>query len=208
MAASADDLSSFVRDALTRGIARDQIDATLKQAGWPAADVARALRGFAQTDFPIPVPRPQPYLSAREAFLYLLLFSMLFLAAFNLGGILFELIEKWLPDAGSEKYAPRTLRWHIAYVVVSFPVYMLLTLRQQRELARDPAKRGSKVRKWLTYLTLLVAAGFLIGDMVTLVYYFLEGELTLRFGLKVAVVALIPGAAFLYYVRDIGQEGE
>ena len=208
MAASADDLSSFVRDALARGISRDQIDVTLKQAGWPAADVARALRGFAQVDFPIPVPRPQPYLSAREAFLYLLLFTMLFLAAFNLGGILFELIEKWLPDAGGEQYAPRSLRWHIAYVVVSFPVYLLLTVRQQRELARDPAQRGSKVRKWLTYLTLLVAAGFLIGDMVTLVYYFLDGELTLRFVLKVGVVALIPGATFLYYVRDIGQEEE
>ena len=208
MAGSTEELSRFVRDALARGIARAEIDAALRQAGWSPSDVARALRGFAEIDFPLPIPRPQPYLSAREAFLYLLLFTTLFMAAFNLGRILFELIERWLPDPAASDFSARDLRWGIAFVVVSFPVYLFLTLRQQRELERDPGKRASRVRKWLTYLTLLVAAAFLIGDMVALVFYFLDGELTLRFALKVCVVALIPGATFLFYLRDLGEDEE
>lgn len=207
MTGSSEDLVTFVREALSRGVPRQRIEAALLEAGWPREKVTRALRTFAEVDFPLPVPRPQPYLSAREAFLYLLLFTALFLSAFHLGAILFELIEKALPDpAAAAGFSARALRWSVSYVVVSFPLYLLLVLRQERELRRDPAKRASKVRKWLTYLTLFVAAGFLVGDLVALIFHFLEGELTVRFLLKVLVVAAIAGTAFGYYLRDLRKE--
>jgi hypothetical protein len=41
------------------------------------------------------------------------------------------------------------------------------------------------------------------GDVTTLVYSLLSGEATLRFLLKVLVVALIAGTAFIYYLRDL-----
>jgi hypothetical protein len=55
------------------------------------------------------------------------------------------------------------------------------------------------VRKWLTYLTLLIAAGVIVGDFISLVFSMLSGELTLRFLLKTAVVAAIAGAGFGYF---------
>lgn len=208
MAGSSEDLVTFVKEALSRGVPRQRIEAALLEAGWPRETVARALRAFAEVDFPLPVPRPQPYLSAREAFLYLVLFTALFLSAFHLGAILFELIEKAFPDPAAPGFSARALRWSVSYVVVSFPLYLFLTVRQERELGRDPAKRASKVRKWLTYLTLFVAAGFLVGDLVALIFHFLEGELTVRFLLKVLVVAAIAGTAFGYYLRDLRKEEE
>ena len=39
--------------------------------------------------------------------------------------------------------------------------------------------------------------------MTTLVYYFLGGEVTLRFFLKVLTVAAIAGAVFLHYLWDL-----
>lgn len=206
MIGSSEDLATFVREALGRGIPRERIADALVAAGWRREKVARALSAFAEVDFPLPVPRPQPYLSAREAFLYLLLFTTLFLSAFNLGTILFELIERAFPDPASPDFSSQALRWAVSYVVVSFPIYLFLTLRQERELRRDPAGRASKVRKWLTYLTLFVAAGFLVGDLVALIFHFLEGELTMRFLLKVGVVAAIAGTAFGYYLRDLRRE--
>lgn len=205
---SSEDLSAFVRESLARDVPRDRIEAVLIEAGWPREKVARALRGFAEVDFPLPVPRPQPYLSAKEAFLYLLLFGTLFLAAFHFGSILFELIEKAFPDPAGSDFSPRSVRWGVSYVVVAFPVFLYLTMRQARELRQDPTKRASKVRRWLTYLTLFVAAGFLIGDLVALIFHFLEGELTVRFFLKVLVVAAIAGTAFGYYLRDLRKEEE
>ncbi len=71
------ELSTFVRDALSKGTSRDHVNDALTQAGWSAADVAAALHGYAEADFPIPVPRPRPSLSARDAFQHVVLFGTL-----------------------------------------------------------------------------------------------------------------------------------
>ncbi len=75
-----------------------------------------------------------------------------------------------------------------------------------RELARNPIKRLSAVRRWLTYLTLFLAATVLIGDMIALVYNLLGGEIAVRFLLKVLVAAVIAGAIFGYYLWDIRRD--
>ena len=64
------------------------------------------------------------------------------------------------------------------------------------------------MRLWLTYLTLFVAATILIGDLTTLVYNVLGGELTVRFVLKVAVVGAIAGTIFGYFLREVRQEDQ
>ena len=68
-----------VRESLARGISREQTAEALRNAGWSSQQVSRALGAFATFDFPVPVPRPRPSLSAREAFIYLLLFTSLYL---------------------------------------------------------------------------------------------------------------------------------
>lgn len=208
MSGSSEELSRFVRETLERGVPRERVRGVLVEAGWPGDKVDRELGSYAEVDFPIPVPRPRPYLSAREAFEYLVLFTTLFLSAYHLGSILFELIELAFPDPAAREWSARSLRWSVSYLVVAFPVFLYLTVRTEREVGRDPAKRGSKVRKWLTYLTLFFAAGFVIGDLVALVFHLLEGELTVRFLLKVLVVGAIAGTAFAWYLRDLRKEEE
>jgi len=198
-------LDTFVREALAAGRTRPDIAAALEQAGWPADQVRRALDAYAEVEFPIPVPRPEADISPRDAFLYLTLFTALGLAAFNLGAVLFELIELAFPDPAVD-HSSRDLTWNIAYLVVAFPVFVVLAVHQERALASDPTKRLSKVRRWLTYLALFVAAGFVIGDAVTLVRFLLEGELSVRFLLKVLVVAAIAGSIFGYYLRDLAKD--
>ena len=58
------------------------------------------------------------------------------------------------------------------------------------------------MRRWLTYVTLFVAACTLIGDLASRVYSLLGGELA-RFLLKVVVVGAIAGAIFWYYLSDL-----
>ena len=45
------------------------------QAGWREDELTNALSAYADIAFPVPVPRPKPYLQAREAFLYLVSLS-------------------------------------------------------------------------------------------------------------------------------------
>lgn len=207
-----EELHGFVKDGLARGIPRAQLRQVLGEAGWQSDHVSSALRGFAEVEFAIPVPKPRPYLSAREAFLYMVLFSALYTTAFSLGSLLFQLIDLALPDPAAPDGAAAMLRdgirWSISFLVVGSPAFLFVARMTDRETRREPSKRDSKVRRWLTYVTLFVAASFLFGDLVGLVYGVLNGDLTVRFVLKVATIGLIAGSVFWYYLRDLAFEDE
>jgi hypothetical protein len=210
MAIATRDLELFVRDALASGQSRPAIEAALQRAGWPAEQVRDALDAYADVVFPVPVPRPRPYLSAREAFLYLVLFATLYVSAYHLGSLLFDLINRALPDPADAAYqfiqVGASMRWSVASLVVAFPVFLFVARHLGKDLARNPVKRLSAVRRWLTYLTLFLAAGIVVGDLIAAVYNLLGGELTLRFVLKVLVVGVIAGTVFAYYLWDLRHE--
>jgi hypothetical protein len=203
--AVSDELIGFVRDALARGLSRPRVEEALKQAGWSPEQVSGALAAFAAVDFPIPVPRPRPSVSAREAFMYLLLFTTLYIVAYSLGSLLFQFINRAFPDPASsmpEAYVRESIRWSIASLIVALPVFLYMSRLTNLAAHADANKRTSPVRRWLTYLTLFVAACVLIGDFMSLVYSLLGGELTARFVSKVLTVAVIAGTVFWYYLSD------
>lgn len=207
MAAGAQELDTFVREALIRGQSRQAIEQALAAAGWTEAQTRDVLSAYADVDFPVPVPRPRASLSAREAFLYLVLFASLYYAAFHVGSLLFDLINFAFPDAAAGRgYFDSSMRWSTASVIIAFPVFALLARHLARETERQPIKRLSPVRRWLTYLTLFLAAVALICDVTTLVYNLLGGELSMRFVLKVLVVGVIAGGVFGYYLWDLRRE--
>jgi hypothetical protein len=205
-----DALAAFVRDALARGESRDRIRAVLRTAGWDDAQVTRALDAWALADFPVPVPRPRPYVSAAEAFQYLVLFSTLHAVAINLGVLGLAFIDAWVPDPAASPWASAgrrgAVRSAIAAIVIAAPVFAFTARILSRGVATDPTKRQSRVRKWLTYLTMFIAAGVVVGDAIALVNEFLAGELTLRFALRVLVVGGLAGSVFAWYLRDVRRD--
>ena len=203
------DLIAFVKDGLQRGLARADIEAVLLRAGWPPEQVHRALAGFADIEFAIPVPRPIPTVSAREAFMYVLMFATLFVSAYNLGDLLFDIIDRRFPDPVSpraEVFTLQSIRWALSALIVAFPIFLWMAWLIARLVRADPTKRASRIRRRLTYITLFIAACVLIGDVITVVYSFLGGELTTRFVLKVITVGAIAGTAFGYYLSDLRVE--
>lgn len=206
------ELQAFVKDALTAGAPREEIRTNLRAAGWDKDEIEQTLDSYLDTDFPVPVPKRRPYLSAREAFLYLVMFLTLYISAFGFGSLLFDLVNRWIPDALNPFYFSdpnpinSSIRNATAALIITAPIYLLLSRFLSRSVRNDPDKRGSKVRKWLTYLTLFVAAGIIIGDLITLLNNLLSGDLTARFVLKVLIVLVIAGAVFGYYLWDLRQD--
>jgi hypothetical protein len=204
--ATGDELVEFVREALGRGLSRGEVAQALGSAGWRPEQVNGALAAFAPVAFPIPVPRPRPSLSAREAFTHLLLFTTLYLVAFHLGSLLFQFINQAFPDPAStvpERHFRESARFSIAALAVASPVFLYMSRLTSRAIDADASKRASPVRRWLTYLTLFVAACVLIGDVTSLVHGVLGGDLTARFVLKVLTVGVIAGTVFWYYLSDL-----
>jgi len=205
---SSNELIGFVKEALTQGIPRAQIEDILAKAGWSAAEVRDALDAFAEVPFPIPVPRPRPYLEAREVFLYLVLFISMYLCAYNFGSLVFQFIERALPEIGQKATAlGEATRWPVSFLIVALPIFLYTTWLVNRDIRRDPSKRLSEVRRKLTFLTLFFSACVLIGVFTNLVYSFLGGELTIRFVLKTLTVGAIAGTVFGYYLRDMRLDG-
>lgn len=208
MSSETQGLEAFVREALLHSN-KEEIVKVLIEAGWSFEQAASAINAFSDVKFPIPVPKPRPSLSAREAFLYLVLFSTLYLSAYHLGSLFFSFIDKAIPDPASSvgrlRYMDR-IRWAISSLLIAFPIFLFVSTYIAKQVLRNPIKRLSPIRRWLTYLTLFIAAGTLIGDLTTLVYNILGGDLTTRFFLKVITVAIIAGTIFGYYLWDLRRE--
>jgi hypothetical protein len=210
MASAVEEAREFVRRALAKGQSRDDIEKALLAAGWPPAQVKRALSSYAESPFGVPVPRPHTQLSARQAFVYLLLFTVLLVVAVQLGSLLFQMIDIAFDDRLDSEYAitgrQTAIRWAIASLIVAFPLFIFLSRSVGREIEQNPAMRLSGVRRWLTYIALFIASTILMGDLISLIFNFLEGDLSTRFVLKSFVVAMIAGGIFGYYFLSLNRE--
>lgn len=203
--AQRDELSIFVRDALSAGKSRSEISDVLDRAGWSASEVRDALAGWADTAFSPPVPRPTATFSARDFFIYALTFAVLLLGAFNLVLVLQAIVDMAFSD---DSYGVLgRIRWGVSVLIVTAPLYLWLTLRERRKLAQDPALYRSVMRKWLTYIALLLAALTLLGDLIATIYALLTGDLTAQFGIKALIVGIVAGGIFLFYLKDM-QKGD
>jgi hypothetical protein len=200
------DLIRFVHDALAAGRSRADIEAALAQAGWSRKDIEASLAAYADTPFVPPVPRPAQIATPRHAFLYAVLFIAMAVTAINMVTLLHAQIDLAFADPAFEQLPERTagrLRSAVAALLVAAPVYVLVSRHVTRSAAADDGILKSPVRKWLTYLALLVSALVFLGDAIYTVDRFLDGELTLRFALKAGAVALVSGAVFLHYLGDV-----
>src|SRR3989344_7823406 len=128
----------------------------------------------------------------KDFFAQLLVTVTLYVSVVSFITLLFAYSEVLLPDALNYYYDGilSQIRWSSSVLLVVFGVYIFLSWLIGREFRQIPEKRELKVRKWLTYFTLFLAAVTIIVDLVTLLYNFYSGEYTGQFILKVLVVLL------------------
>lgn len=199
------ELEQFVYRGLREGLARDKIVTILRQAGWPEGEVEQVLAGYADVDSPVPVPRPRGYVSAADTVLQLGVFVSLYVWIGTWLWLLFTFVGMAYPDTAATAaswqleavYA--ALRRAVATLVIAYPLYLWLSRRVVRLWQANPQQRSSRVRSWLLWLTLFVAAAALLGDLATLIYRFLDGDLTVRFLLKAAIVGVLAAGLLVHY---------
>jgi len=201
---------SFITAAKEKGASDEAIVGMLESEGWPRPEIWRVLTRYYESLSGVKAPPGRKSTTpAKDAFFYLLSFATLATWTFAVGSICFILIENWIPDPLAPHnygyYTVNQISGELAAVIVTFPIYLLVMRVILSEARRAPEKLESGVRKWLTYLALLIAAGVMIGDVVTFLTYFLKGELTARFLAKVTVTLAISGGVFWYYFGSLRE---
>ncbi|MDP3883287.1 MAG: DUF5671 domain-containing protein [Candidatus Staskawiczbacteria bacterium] len=146
----------------------------------------------------------------RDVFLHLLAIVTLYWSAVSFVTLLWQFINYFFPDALNRYYNyfsfSGPIRFAIASLIIVFPVFMLISWYLNKIYAKEAVVRESKIRKWLIYLTLFIASLVIIGDLITVINFFLGGEITTRFVLKALSVLLVAGVVFGYYLDDVKRD--
>jgi Domain of unknown function (DUF5671) len=207
-------ISEFVERARGSGTSEQSIVGILTARGWPEKEVYEALAAQYERLTGIEIPRRgSAGTAAKDAFFYLLVFSTLATWTCGLGWLAFTLIDHWFEDLlFPNGYYPQMESYSIASalatILVAFPVYLLVSRAIVSEERKHPEKLDSPVRKWLTYMALVVAAAVFMGDLIAALTTLLRGEITSRFLAKAFVVLVISGGVFFYYFAGVRKSDE
>ena len=144
-------------------------------------------------------------ITAKDFFLHIAVIALLYVGAIALLNILFRVINVAFPKIDQYGYyGPTSISLPVATLIVVFPLFLFLANVLRKGYAAEPEKKDYPVRKWLIYITLFVAGAVLAGDLVTVIYYFLDGqELATGFILKIISVFVVTGSIFGYYLDDL-----
>ncbi|MFM2357487.1 MAG: hypothetical protein RJA61_224 [Candidatus Parcubacteria bacterium] len=147
------------------------------------------------------------HMSPKDFFLHGGVIVALYAVVISFLNLAFALIDTLYPPTDAYyyySYYSSPISWPMAMLIVIFPTLLILSYLLKKDFARDPLKKELGLRKWLVYATLFIAGIVLVGDLVTILYKFLNGDLlTIGFLLKALSVFLVMGAVFTYYVLDL-----
>jgi hypothetical protein len=143
---------------------------------------------------------PQTPSKAKDFFLNLGATISLYTVVISLVNLLFTVINTKYPQINAY-YGSPSIAWPVAILVIFTPVLILVMRVLGKQYLTEPV---STIHKWLTYLTVFIAGLVIAGDLVTVLYYFINGEeLGTGFLLKVFVLLVVAGGIFGYYLSDI-----
>ncbi len=150
-------------------------------------------------------------MTPKDFFLNLGIVVTLYTSVISFLTLLFEIIDRVFPDALSSGYYTygyysSGIRFAIASLVIMFPLCIVLSVFNNRQAIAEPEKKKLAIRRWLSYLTLFLAALAMAIDLITLINTFLGGEISARFTWKVLSVLIVSGLVFGYYLFDLKVE--
>jgi len=203
--------SNFIVERLKIGIPQLEIRQNLMAVGWTGenADIAIS-EGLTQLGAPAPklgrslARKPSSTLDVVANFFS---FVLLGITATALGILYFQIINKWFPDTLAERngmgsFSVAGIQYAIAALLVAFPSYVLVVKIWFKRFREDEDREESKLTKWLTYLVLLITSITIIADLITTVFYFLQGEVSARFFLKAFTIFTVALLVLGFYVLE------
>ncbi|MFH1201236.1 MAG: DUF5671 domain-containing protein [bacterium] len=147
--------------------------------------------------------------SIKDFFINLGSIVALYTVVISLLNLLFTVINKAYPQitGGYNYLGSGSISVPVAILIIFFPIFVLLMWLLEKGYLTEPEKRHIIVKRWLTYITLFFTGIAMAVDLVTILYYFIDGqELTMAFVMKVLVVFAVALGVFMYYISEIREK--
>lgn len=141
----------------------------------------------------------------KDFFLWAGAMIALYSSVFAFIALLFQYINYAFPDPLAYSYTDPfsgSIRFAMATLIVMVPVAIILMRFIRRDIESTSGKAELWIRRWALVLTIFIAGLAVVGDLITLINYFLGGDITMRFVLKVAVLLLVASAVFMHFLAD------
>ncbi|KKR08601.1 MAG: hypothetical protein UT32_C0001G0121 [Parcubacteria group bacterium GW2011_GWC2_39_14] len=144
----------------------------------------------------------------KDVFLHLFNIVTFYLSVIGFIMLFINYINALFPDALNYYFSniSNAVKVSSSILFIAVPAYLLSAWILGRDLKNMPEKRDFWLRKWLVYFTLFVSAITIIVDLMIFVYNFLDGDLTVKFILKVCIVLIVTAAVFGYYIWDLKRK--
>jgi hypothetical protein len=202
-------LVEFIGSAKSHGAGDQFLVALLRQHGWSERRIFAAFSTYYEGATGLTIPsRGTRTENARDAFLYLLAFVTLGISTVAFVWLAYILIDHAFPSPLDYAYSAGAsfregVAGQLASLIVAFPIFILVSRAIVRETRQRPESLDSGVRKWLTYIALVLTSLALLGDGVWFLQQFLLGDLTLRFVVKAVTLFAVAGAILWYYLGTV-----
>jgi len=123
----------------------------------------------------------------------------------------FATLDKKFPDVlnavysyGYNTYDFTAMRSSLATLIIFFPVFLALSYFWNKMIKGQIGHIDEIIKKWMLYLIVFLSTIVIIVDLITLVQYFVSGEITSRFIYKVVIAlltALFVGGYYIFELR-------
>ncbi len=126
--------------------------------------------------------------------------------------LVFDTLNKRFPDVlnsnyqyGYSTYEYEGIRMALATLIIFFPVFVTVSYFWKKFSEKGIGHIDEIIKKWVVYIILFFSSIVIVVDLVTLVKYFISGEITTRFILKVVialVVAMFVGVNYIFELKN------
>ncbi len=148
---------------------------------------------------------PTSKTTPKDFFLHLGVIIVLYTSVFSLLDLFFSVINYYYPDALAGYYYSNQVAWPISMLVVLIPVLYILQWVIVKGEVKDPTRKEIWINRWGIYLTLFLTGATIIGTFISVIYTYLNGELTARFGFKILTSIVVSAVIFKYYFFSINS---
>jgi hypothetical protein len=145
----------------------------------------------------------------KDFFTYLLATITLYICVYDILQLCFQYIDSITAVANtgfvSDFSTKFSIKWHLASLIVAFPIYLYTNHMIIKSCRLDSAKCDLRIRKWLIYFTLFLSVIIMMISLTSIIYDFLQNDLAITSIIKTLLVLLIIGWVFIYYNHELKQ---